>query len=68
MAVKHLSYLDIAPAQRAKGAERARQQLRAQLGNPFLTPDQVLHLHEQMRHLAAWEKGLVNTAPNQLGK
>ena len=59
MAVKHLSYLDLTVEERAKGAEGARRLLRAQLSNPFLTPEHVAHLNDQMMHLSRWEKGVV---------
>ena len=60
MAVRTLSYLDLTPAQRRKGAGVARDRLRSLMGNPFLTADQKAHLQNEMHRLDLWEKGTLD--------
>lgn len=57
MAVKHLSYKDIPPDQRQKGAAEARARIMAALSNPFLPADQRAYFEDQRRRIDLWEKG-----------
>lgn len=69
MAIKHLTYLDIDPAQRAEAANEARRRLRAHLASPFLTPDTAAQIHTQIAKIDAWEHGrLPAAAPAKAGQ
>lgn len=57
MTVRSVSYLDLSPAQRQRGAAVARERLRANLTNPLLTDDQKKQIHTEMLRLDYWEKG-----------
>jgi hypothetical protein len=65
MTVRHLSYLDLTPAQRAKGAAEARQRLVSALSAPFLPADQQAHLRQELAKINQWETGTlpVQAAP-----
>ncbi len=67
MAVKRITYLDLSPEQRRKGAEQARLRLRGVLANPFLPAEQVRQVHQQLEHLDQWEKGQLQL-PQDEGK
>jgi len=68
MTVRHLSYLDLTPAQRAKGAAEARQRLVSALSAPFLPADQQAHLRKELTKLNQWETGTlpVHASPKAL--
>jgi hypothetical protein len=55
--IRSMTYLDLTPEQRKKGASVARERLRGVLANPFLTEEQRLHVHDEMHRLDKWEKG-----------
>ena len=57
MSVKFLSYLDLSPEQRAKGAAEVRQRLVAAMSSPFLPPDQQAHYQQEMERINLWEAG-----------
>jgi hypothetical protein len=57
MAVGHLTYLDLTPAQRKVAAQRVREQVRTALANPFLTADQRGTLILQVDRITRWERG-----------
>ena len=57
MAVRSLSYKDLTPAQRQKGAAEARQRIMSMMANPFLPPDQRAHFEKALEHLSQWEQG-----------
>jgi len=57
MTVRHLSYLDLTPAQRAKGAAEARQRIMSALSAPFLPADQRDHFQRELAKLNHWEMG-----------
>lgn len=59
MAVKHLTYLDLTPEQRALAASEARGRIKNLLANPFITPDQAEHLRLEMLRIGQWERGEV---------
>lgn len=57
MAIKHLTYLDLTPAQRREGATVARERLQASLGTPFLNQDQRQVVLAEMARVVDWEAG-----------
>jgi len=57
MAVGHLTYLQLTPAQRKIAAQRVREQVRTALANPFLTSDQRATLVLQVDRITRWEHG-----------
>lgn len=63
MSAKHLSYKDLTPAQRQKGAAEARQRLQGMLTNPFMPPDQKALLDAQMAKIDLWEQGRLPEQP-----
>jgi hypothetical protein len=62
MAIQHVTYLDLTPEQRRDAAKTARTRLQTMISNPFLQPDQVKYLHDQMERLVQWERGEVPLA------
>jgi hypothetical protein len=54
--IRTLSYRDLTPEQRAKGAKKARERLLALLNNPFLTVDQKKSIYDKITHIGHWEK------------
>jgi hypothetical protein len=67
MAVQTLSYLDLTPEQRRRGANAARERIRGLLVNPFLTSDQKTHLQGELHRLDLWEKCLGPNVPPRAG-
>lgn len=61
MAIRHLTYLDLTPEQRALGAAAARGRIRALLANPHLTSEQVRQLRQEQIRLAKWERGTLSS-------
>ena len=59
--IKHLSYLDLTPEQRRKGADSARKRVMGMMSTPFLTGDQKMALQEQMNQIDRWERGELHT-------
>ena len=59
MAIKHLTYLDIAEAQRKQAVALAKKPLREMLANPVLTNEQRKAVRERIVQLDCWEKGQV---------
>jgi hypothetical protein len=57
MAVKHISYKDLPPDMRKKGAAEARHRLSALLSHPFATAEQKNDTLKAMLNLDLWEKG-----------
>lgn len=57
MAVGHLTYLQLSPAQRKIAAARVREHVRTALANPFLTADQKATLVLQVDRITRWEQG-----------
>lgn len=57
MAIKHMTYLDLTPAQRKEGADQARAKLQGLLTNPWLTPEQRTQVGEQIARVGDWEQG-----------
>ncbi len=62
MAIKHISYADLTPEQRRKGAEEARKRLSGMLMAPFLTPEQQLAIQAQLKNIDDWEQGRLPVA------
>lgn len=63
MSAKHISYKDLTPAQRQKGAAEARQRLQGMLANPFIPPDQKALLDAHMEKIHLWEQGKLPEEP-----
>lgn len=63
MAVKHISYKDLPPDMRKKGAAEARHRLSALLSHPFATPEQKNDTLKAMLNLDLWEKGALPETP-----
>jgi len=58
MGTRHLSYKDLTPAQRQKGAAEARQRVTAILSsNPFMPPEQRAHFMANLNQIDLWEQG-----------
>lgn len=55
MAVRTLTYRDLTPEQRAKGARRTRERLMGLLNNPFLSVEQRQAVHAKIGTLNLWE-------------
>ena len=64
MAVKHLSYKDLPPDLRRKGAAEQRTRLAALLAHPFATPEQRADVLRSMEKLDLWERGLLPEPPS----
>ena len=54
--IRTLSYRDLTPQQRSKGAQKARERLLMLLNNPFLTIDQKTAVYDKIAHIGRWEK------------
>ena len=52
-------YLNLSPQQRKKGAALIRSRLMAALSSPGLGPQQIKHLHAELKKINAWEAGLL---------
>jgi hypothetical protein len=57
MAVGHLTYLSLNPAQRQLAAMQVRDQVRKALANPYLSASQRAILHAQIDRIGKWERG-----------
>ncbi len=63
MSVKRLSYRDLPPALRKKGAGDARQRILMMMASPMLSLEQRAHLQGSLETLALWEKGQLPEEP-----
>jgi hypothetical protein len=63
MTIKHISYLELTPEQRRKGAADARKRITGMMSTPFLTGDQHLALQAQLKSIDQWEKGELPVHP-----
>jgi len=57
MSVIRMSYLDLSPEQRKKGAKAVKDRIQASLSNPDLAPEQIQQLHNQLKKIDLWERG-----------
>lgn len=55
--VRTITYLDLTPAQRARGARKARENLIGILSNPLLNEDQRNQIHAHVERISLWESG-----------
>ena len=63
MSAKTISYKDLTPAQRRKGASEARQRVMAMLSNPFLPAEQRASFDSHLVKLDLWERGRLPETP-----
>lgn len=63
MAVKHLSYRDLSPEQRKKGAADARQRVVAMMSTPFLPAEQRAYFEKNLEQINQWERGALSELP-----
>jgi hypothetical protein len=56
MAVRTLTYRDLTPEQRTKGARKTRERLLGLLNNPFLSVEQRQAVFDKIGNLMRWEK------------
>lgn len=63
MAVRTLTYMDLTPAQRQKGASRMREKLRSVLNHPFITPDQNMAIFDKIAMVDRWERLEIEVQP-----
>ena len=54
--IRTLSYRDLTPDQRTKGARKARERLKGFLNNPFLTVEQIKSVYDKITLVGRWER------------